>query len=42
MTNKQWHPDDLQKVFPEIPAGCSRVLMDTAGSLKEESEMKRG
>ena len=42
MTNKQWHPDDLQKVFPEIPASCSRVLMDTAGSLKEESEMKRG
>ena len=41
MTNKQWHPDDLQKVFPEIPASCSRVLMDTAGSLKEESEMKR-
>ena len=42
MTNKQWHPDDLRKVFPEIPASCSRVLMDTAGSLKEESEMKRG
>lgn len=42
MKNKQWHPDDLQKVFPEIPASCSRVLMDTAGSLKEESEMKRG
>lgn len=42
MTNKQWHPDDLQKVFPKIPASCSRVLMDTAGSLKEESEMKRG
>lgn len=42
MTNKQWHPDDLQKVFPEVPASCSRVLMDTAGSLKEESEMKRG
>lgn len=42
MTNKQWHPDNLQKVFPEIPASCSRVLMDTAGSLKEESEMKRG
>ena len=42
MMNKQWHPDDLQKVFPEIPASCSRVLMDTAGSLKEESEMKRG
>lgn len=42
MTNKQWHPDDLQKIFPEIPASCSRVLMDTAGSLKEESEMKRG
>ncbi len=42
MTNKQWHPDDLQKVFPEIPASCARVLMDTAGSLKEESEMKRG
>ncbi|MGM9603305.1 MAG: hypothetical protein ACI3W5_17185 [Faecousia sp.] len=42
MTNKQWHPDDLQKVFPAIPASCSRVLMDTAGSLKEESEMKRG
>lgn len=41
MTNKQWHPDDLQKVFPEIPASCSRVLMDTAGSLKEEREMKR-
>lgn len=41
MTNKQWHPDDLQKAFPEIPASCSRVLMDTAGSLKEESEMKR-
>lgn len=42
MTNKQWHPGDLQKVFPEIPVSCSRVLMDTAGSLKEESEMKRG
>ena len=42
MMNKQWHPDDLQKIFPEIPASCSRVLMDTAGSLKEESEMKRG
>ena len=42
MTNKQWHPDDLQKIFPEIPASCSRVMMDTAGSLKEESEMKRG
>lgn len=41
MTNKQWHPDDLRKVFPEIPASCSRVLMDTAGSLKEESEMKK-
>ncbi|MBQ3156186.1 MAG: hypothetical protein IJB81_04560 [Clostridia bacterium] len=42
MMNKQWHPDDLREVFPEIPASCSRVLMDTAGSLKEESEMKRG
>ena len=41
MMNKQWHPDDLQKAFPEIPASCSRVLIDTAGSLKEESEMKR-
>ena len=41
MKNNQWHPDDLQKVFPRVPASCSRVLMDTAGSLKEESGMKR-
>lgn len=41
MANKQWHPDDLQKVFPQIPEGCSRSLMDTAGSLREENEMKR-
>lgn len=41
MTNKQWHPEDLRKVFPEIPASCSRILMDTAGSLKEENGMKK-
>ena len=41
MKNNQWHPDDLQKVFPRVPASCSRVLMDTADSLKEESGMKR-
>lgn len=40
MMNRQWHPDDLQKAFPQIPESCSRVLMDTAGSLKEVNDMK--
>ncbi len=40
MTNKQWHPHDLQSVFPEIPESASRALMNAAGSLKEESDMK--
>lgn len=40
MTDKQWHPDDLQRVFPSMPEGCSHALMDAAGSLKEECEMK--
>lgn len=40
MMNKQWHPDDLHKAFPQIPESCSRVLMDTAGSLKEVNDMK--
>ncbi len=40
MTRKPWHPDDLQQVFPEIPESISRALMETAGSVKEESEMK--
>lgn len=40
MMNKQWHPDDLQKAFPQIPERCSRALMDIAGSLKEVDDMK--
>lgn len=40
MTRKQWHPDDLQQVFPDMPESMSRALMETASSVKEESEMK--
>ncbi len=40
MTRKPWHPDDLQRVFPEIPESISRALMETAGSVKGKSEMK--
>ena len=40
MKTKQWHPDDLQKVFPEIPEDVSRTIMAAACSVKEEKEMK--
>ncbi|MBE5795184.1 MAG: DUF4179 domain-containing protein [Clostridiales bacterium] len=40
MTKKPWHPDDLQQVFPDMPESMSRALMETASSVKEESEMK--
>lgn len=41
MKHQLWQPDNLQRAFPEIPASCSRILKDTASSLKEESEMKK-
>lgn len=40
MMKKPWHPDDLQQVFPDMPESMSRALMETASSVKEESEMK--
>ncbi len=40
MRNKQWHPEDLQNVFPEIPDNISCSLMAAARSVKEENEMK--
>lgn len=40
MKKNPWHPDDLRQVFPEIPENISRLVMDTANSVKEETEMK--
>ena len=40
MKKNPWHPDDLRQVFPEIPENISRLVMDTASSVKEETEMK--
>ena len=40
MTKKPWHPDDLQQLFPDMQESMSRALMETASSVKEESEMK--
>ena len=40
MTTKQWRPDDLKQVFPQVPEEVSRTIMLTARSVEEESEMK--
>lgn len=40
MKKNPWQPGDLKGLFPEIPESISRAVMETAGSVKEESDMK--